>query len=243
LSGLLDAPATCISCAHHLIDYNLDGPEVAPLTGNWRQECLTCLETDDDSDATVNMQHLVAEFLAHVLLKQHGMPLSKQVRYDTSKLPRSNQPGVSDECKGCINNWLMEESMDVVNDHEMLAHCHACLQQSVGKDTQAVQMTRYVSHSLAWRLLEQQVLSPMARKTRNDLEAGDPEMLQLEQIWNDTIEGELAAEASALQGSAASTLTQYKFCSLRLCGSSSNAGAAGGRATAGNSTVTSFEGH
>jgi hypothetical protein len=100
----------------------MDGPEQAPLTGNWRQECVTCLELDDDSDATVDMQHAAAELLAHVLLSQHGMPLTNEVGYDASKLPRSNQPGVSSECNSCANNWLLDESMEVVNDREKMAH-------------------------------------------------------------------------------------------------------------------------
>jgi hypothetical protein len=80
LSTMLNAPASCNACSGRLIEYNVDGPEVAPLNGNWRQKCLACLATDNDTDATVKMQHLVAEFLAHVLLKQHGMPLTKPAK-------------------------------------------------------------------------------------------------------------------------------------------------------------------
>jgi hypothetical protein len=121
---MLDAPATCVACSQQLIEYNVDGPEVAPLTGNWQQECLACLATDNDTDATVNMQHLVAEFLAHILLQQHGMPLTQPVKYDASKLPRSSktQPGVSGECTSCLKHWLLDHSMGVVKDRGKMAH-------------------------------------------------------------------------------------------------------------------------
>jgi hypothetical protein len=110
------------------------------------------------------MQHLVAEYLAHAMLRKHGMPLEKEAKYNASKLPASPKHGVSDACYSCARNWVKSDSLEVVKDREKMVHCHACLRQSMGTDKKAVKMTRAVSHSLACRLLGKVIPSPMQLK-------------------------------------------------------------------------------
>jgi hypothetical protein len=110
-------------------------------------------DNDSGSGSGSAIQTALAELLAHLLLEQHSMPLSKPVTYDRARLPASTVEELSNVCDSCFTNWIYDSSMSVADDRDKVAHCHACLQEWTGTDRGAVAMRRAVHHGLASRLL------------------------------------------------------------------------------------------
>jgi hypothetical protein len=165
---------SCYDCYRHMSQLNATaGVWVAPsdLPSDWRQACIKCLE-EGVTDGRLDMRPLVVHIMATAFLSQQGMPISSAVSYNAAELPPSPEPGVSAVCHSCIINWAAEgSSMDVANDREKMAHCHACLTVEVkGRyERQSLDTLQMVEYGLASRLLGKFILAPAVRMLKHGM--------------------------------------------------------------------------
>jgi hypothetical protein len=74
--------------------------------------------------------------LASELLVLHNMPLGAAAEVDDARLPASPAPDVLGRaCHSCLVHWVVNSSMDAVNDRDSMAHCHMCLQLEAVAET------------------------------------------------------------------------------------------------------------
>jgi hypothetical protein len=169
------ADDVCAECSGYVMQLNATaGVGTADLPVGWRQPCLKCLEDEADANDVKSPSDwvTVAGMMALSLLEQHRMPFESAVSYDESQLPPSPKPGVSAVCHSCIVNWAVEDSsIDVANDREKLAHCHACLKETADVDRQAADTAQSVVFGLASRLVGKFITAPVVRKLKREMAA------------------------------------------------------------------------
>ncbi|WIA12162.1 hypothetical protein OEZ85_012234 [Tetradesmus obliquus] len=142
------ADAACRKCSGHVGSMHGVTGKVRRPKG-WRKDCIACLEADwplgdlyhaeslpggsgdadDENDEGAELQAVVAGTLAYALFVDKGLPFSKRVTVDTSDVPSTPDAGMSRACVSCVSNWVLDESMDVADEFDLVVHCHMCLHE------------------------------------------------------------------------------------------------------------------
>lgn len=181
------ADAACRKCSGHVGSMHGVTGKVRRPKG-WRKDCIACLEADwplgdlyhaeslpggsgdadDENDEGAELQAVVAGTLAYALFVDKGLPFSKSVTVDTSDVPSTPDAGMSRACVSCVSNWVLDESMDVADEFDLVVHCHMCLHEhkdaAAEGDPSSERMQDVIWFALASRYVGQFVKAPVSRK-------------------------------------------------------------------------------
>jgi hypothetical protein len=114
----------------------------------------------------------MAIMFAGELLTLHNMRPGAAAEFDYAQPPPSSEAEIrSRACHSCLVHWVINTSMDAVNDRKTMAHCHTCLQLEAVASPPPTDMFVMAEYALASRLLGEFIYSPVVHKF--DREVGD----------------------------------------------------------------------
>jgi hypothetical protein len=143
-----DGEAACIRCSEHMLAVALRSEGSQQRPKGLRGDCVACLEADmmprafyyfdagdfaRDGDYAAeakraDQQAMVAETLSYALFDELDVGYPELGKVDLSKLP-AGIAGTSRTCTSCMQNWVLQSSMAVAQDHDLAVHCHMCLHE------------------------------------------------------------------------------------------------------------------
>jgi hypothetical protein len=159
-------PISCVLCVEALIVLDKEQPDTG-WEAVWKDGCFDCLEAPAESEEHAALQEPLSQFIANILLEQHGMSMTANFQHDSAQalVKPENSAGISRACDSCVTHWVLSRSMAVAADREKLANCRICLAQSLRPGHDNVEMTQILSYGLASRFLGSYVMSPLLRDT------------------------------------------------------------------------------
>jgi hypothetical protein len=173
LSGNSDVSDMCVRCMQHTEELDkVQAGEICECQANlelyWKQDCINCLQLDDSGNnyrsGLREKQQWRAFTLASELLRLHDMPLDTWAEFDEARLPPSPDPHtIGSACYSCMVNWVVNSSVDAVNNRETMAHCQTCMRLEMVTSPQQTDMFVMAEYALASRLLGEFITSPVAR--------------------------------------------------------------------------------